>query len=274
MSRIADSPGPPAMKTTGSGCGFPDAAGTIATASRMVRLSGFERFSGTTRYPHRAACRASMGSAVVGQGADSNRGVDPFGTSRFGRRERRHGQQAEDRSDDERMCGEHRCDHGLSAMERPTYERPVSERPLRIGVDRRLETVTICCHRRTQKPRSPTRRDAMPLLRTRPLRAALSPTFRPGTIGDNLVKMILPVSAEPLMFTELRSASPKCRQAQSTAASDAERLSASRRPACFFSSRPWGRLFNASSAGMSSPVRPDPAPEIEAWAPAEIGRDP
>ena len=75
VSRIAAAPGPPAMKTTGSGSGLPDAAGTIATASRMVRPSGLERFSGTTRYPHRAACRAGMGSAVAGQGADSKRGV-------------------------------------------------------------------------------------------------------------------------------------------------------------------------------------------------------
>src|SRR5215831_923303 len=75
VSRIPVAPGPPVMKTTGSGCGDSDTAGTIATANRIVRPFGFERLSGTTRDPHRAVCRAGIGSGVFGQGPDSNRAV-------------------------------------------------------------------------------------------------------------------------------------------------------------------------------------------------------
>ena len=40
MSRIAAAPGPPVMKTTGSGFGCFDTAGRIATALRIVRPFG------------------------------------------------------------------------------------------------------------------------------------------------------------------------------------------------------------------------------------------
>src|SRR5262249_41600331 len=77
MSRVAAAPGPPVMKTIGSGGGDSDAAGMIATGNRIVRPYGVERLSGTTRNPHCAVCRAGIGSGVIGQVPGSNRAVDP-----------------------------------------------------------------------------------------------------------------------------------------------------------------------------------------------------
>jgi hypothetical protein len=57
------------MKTIGSGAAGLARAATIATASRIVRPAGFERFSGTTKNPQRACRSAAIGSGVFGQGA-------------------------------------------------------------------------------------------------------------------------------------------------------------------------------------------------------------
>ncbi|GHG78914.1 hypothetical protein GCM10018779_59330 [Streptomyces griseocarneus] len=45
-----------------------------AAASRIVRLPGRARFSGTSRNPHRAVLSAAIGWGVFGQGPGMNRG--------------------------------------------------------------------------------------------------------------------------------------------------------------------------------------------------------
>ncbi|MFE8016123.1 hypothetical protein ACFU3O_25685 [Streptomyces antibioticus] len=57
------------MNTTGSAPGFGETAGTTATASRIVRPPGRDRFSGTSRNPH----RPGTGSGVGGHGPGTNR---------------------------------------------------------------------------------------------------------------------------------------------------------------------------------------------------------
>ncbi|MGW6573719.1 hypothetical protein ACWGAN_16275 [Streptomyces sp. NPDC054945] len=62
------------MNTTGSWAGFADrTAGMTAAAGSMVRPPGRERFSGTSRKPHRALPSASIGSGGFGQGPGTNR---------------------------------------------------------------------------------------------------------------------------------------------------------------------------------------------------------
>ncbi len=74
MSSNVSPPGPPAMNTTGSWAGFAgSAAGMTAAASLIVRPPGRERFSDTSRNPHRALLSASIGSGGFGQGPGTNR---------------------------------------------------------------------------------------------------------------------------------------------------------------------------------------------------------
>ena len=49
-----DCPGPPAMNTTGSGCGWPS-AGISASASAIFRPAGASWFSGTSNDAHCAS---------------------------------------------------------------------------------------------------------------------------------------------------------------------------------------------------------------------------
>src|SRR5262245_66562934 len=77
MSRIAEAPGPPVMKTIGSGGGDSDAAGLIATGYRIVRPYGVARVSGPTRHTHCAGRRAGRGSGVIGHAPASNGGKNP-----------------------------------------------------------------------------------------------------------------------------------------------------------------------------------------------------
>src|SRR5215217_2073904 len=49
---MAEAPGPPTRYTTGSDCRFTPVALRSENATLIVRLCGFDRFSGTMRYPH------------------------------------------------------------------------------------------------------------------------------------------------------------------------------------------------------------------------------
>jgi hypothetical protein len=57
--------GPPCRYTTGSGADVGDTGGTMATARRMLRAVGRLRFSGTTKWPQRAAFRPGIESAAT-----------------------------------------------------------------------------------------------------------------------------------------------------------------------------------------------------------------
>ena len=73
ISVMASSPGPPASQTIGSGLGFADAAGMMATERVIVRRVGLLRFSGTVSCPQRAVLSSGIGAGISGHAAFPNR---------------------------------------------------------------------------------------------------------------------------------------------------------------------------------------------------------
>jgi hypothetical protein len=67
-------PGPPFMRSTGSGAGFAPLLFRRMTGSRIVRPPGRARFSGTTRVPQRALSFSESGSSIA-QVPGSKRGT-------------------------------------------------------------------------------------------------------------------------------------------------------------------------------------------------------